>query len=71
MKKIINIQFYGYFLYTIVIYEVFVYFLTSRGRLCIIPPLFNREMAERSKAAVLKTVDGQLSWGSNPYLPAT
>ena len=28
-------------------------------------------MAERSKAAVLKTVDVKASWGSNPYLPAT
>ena len=27
-------------------------------------------MAERSKAAVLKTVDVKASWGSNPYLPA-
>ena len=25
-------------------------------------------MAERSKAAVLKTVDVKASWGSNPYL---
>ena len=30
-----------------------------------------REMAERSKAAVLKTVEVKASWGSNPYLPAT
>ena len=29
-----------------------------------------REMAERSKAAVLKTVEVKASWGSNPYLPA-
>ncbi len=29
------------------------------------------EMAERSNAAVLKTVDGQLSGGSNPSLSAT
>ena len=28
-------------------------------------------MAERSNAAVLKTVDGQLSGGSNPSLSAT
>ena len=28
-------------------------------------------MAERSNAAVLKTVDGQLSRGSNPFLSAT
>ena len=28
------------------------------------------EMAERSKAAVLKTVDVKASWGSNPYLSA-
>ena len=28
------------------------------------------EMAERSKAAVLKTVDVRASWGSNPYLSA-
>ncbi len=28
------------------------------------------EMAERSKAAVLKTVDLKGSWGSNPYLSA-
>ena len=28
------------------------------------------EMAERSNAAVLKTVDGQLSGGSNPSLSA-
>ena len=28
-------------------------------------------MAERSEAAVLKTVDVKASWGSNPYLPAT
>ena len=27
-------------------------------------------MAERSKAAVLKTVDVKASWGSNPYLSA-
>ncbi len=27
-------------------------------------------MAERSKAAVLKTVDLKGSWGSNPYLSA-
>ena len=27
-------------------------------------------MAERSKAAVLKTVEVKASWGSNPYLPA-
>ena len=32
---------------------------------------FYREMAERSKAAVLKTVEGHTSWGSNPYFPAT
>ena len=30
----------------------------------------NGEMAERSKAAVLKTVDVKASWGSNPYLSA-
>ena len=34
-------------------------------------PALNREMAERSKAAVLKTVEVKASWGSNPYLPAT
>ena len=28
------------------------------------------EMAERSKAAVLKTVEVKASWGSNPYLSA-
>ena len=28
-------------------------------------------MAERSKAAVLKTVEVRASWGSNPYLRAT
>ncbi len=33
-------------------------------------PALNREMAERSKAAVLKTVEVKASWGSNPYLPA-
>ena len=32
--------------------------------------LKNGEMAERSNAAVLKTVDGQLSGGSNPSLSA-
>jgi hypothetical protein len=31
----------------------------------------NREMAERSNAAVLKTVDCQRSGGSNPSLSAT
>ena len=33
--------------------------------------LYYGELAERSKAAVLKTVDVKASWGSNPYLPAT
>ena len=33
--------------------------------------IYYREMAERSKAAVLKTVEVKASWGSNPYLPAT
>jgi len=29
------------------------------------------EMAEWSIAAVLKTVEGNTSWGSNPYFSAT
>ena len=32
--------------------------------------LCSGEMAERSNAAVLKTVDGKLSRGSNPFLCA-
>ena len=45
--------------------------------MCIIRVFFKKErkkiygeMAERSKAAVLKTVDVKASWGSNPYLSA-
>ena len=32
--------------------------------------ILSREMAEWSKAAVLKTVEVKASWGANPYLPA-
>ena len=41
--------------------------LKKVGELCIMAMFTNYgEMAERSKAAVLKTVDVKASWGSNP-----
>ena len=43
----------------------------KRDRYKILFIFIYREMAERSKAAVLKTVEVKASWGSNPYLPAT
>ena len=51
--------------------------LIKRDKMCIMRVFFKKErkkiygeMAERSKAAVLKTVDVKASWGSNPYLSA-
>ena len=45
--------------------------LKNAHELCIIILLSKYgEMAERSKAAVLKTVEVKASWGSNPYLSA-
>ena len=46
--------------------------LAKIKKICIIKDANKNygEMAERSKAAVLKTVDVKASWGSNPYLSA-
>ena len=39
---------------------------TNFGRTVLQPYFCAGEMAERSNAAVLKTVEGYTSWGSNP-----
>ena len=44
--------------------------ISSAGRNPTIERKYNRELAERSNAAVLKTVDCNRSGGSNPSLSA-
>ena len=52
------------------LYNVIIFCPHVSKKMLFLPPQ-NGEMAERSNAAVLKTVEGHTSGGSNPSLSAT